>query len=568
MTRYAAASVVAGKTEQPALDAGSSEIYWLTASVTAASAAVQGRMCTSVLLHAAAPAIASKHPRARLLNFHLLGDFPAAPQDPLKADRSGELMHADHRYQQRLQRDIPLRERPSQHGRERDGQSSLRDEPQPPIGGPGCAPLPARPPRQPETPPQTRDPQSRKEQRPGPHLSQRGELQVAAGERKKYDIDRYRAPFELTSDTLTLAWCGVTQGAARRERDQDGVQTEQTHGLCNDKGENHEHQRERATNRTQVLRECEGDDQRIAEGLVRGQWKPGADREDDEDNDGERQRHRPRHDAQQRRPPRWCAQRVDGQLAAGGECNQRQRPGRDDAQRLQFRFAHDAEPRRTRDEAREEIADDPRYAQPLRDHSRQRRGKRHAPEGECRLRLGRRSSERAREALQHCHDDERDEQQQPLHERAKYGRFSAVTMPFVHLHTHSEYSLLDGANRIPDLLDRVQALGMDSLAITDHGNLHGAWSFYAEAKARKIRPILGFEAYLAFGSRHAREKPAGDAPLGAAYSHLILLAKNRTGYQNLIKLSSIGFLEGYYRRPRIDKEVLEQHREGIIGLAA
>jgi len=111
-------------------------------------------------------------------------------------------------------------------------------------------------------------------------------------------------------------------------------------------------------------------------------------------------------------------------------------------------------------------------------------------------------------------------------------------MPFVHLHTHSEYSLLDGANRIPDLLDRVQALGMDSLAITDHGNLHGAWAFYAEAKARKIRPILGFEAYLAFGSRHAREKPAGDVPLGAPYSHLVLLAKNRIGYQNLIRLSS------------------------------
>src|SRR6266700_3537470 len=136
---------------------------------------------------------------------------------------------------------------------------------------------------------------------------------------------------------------------------------------------------------------------------------------------------------------------------------------------------------------------------------------------------------------------------------------------FVHLHTHSEYSLLDGANRIPELLDRIQALGMDSLAITDHGNLHGAWSFYEEAKARKIRPILGFEAYLAFGSRHAREKVA-DAP--AAYSHLVLLAKNKVGYQNLIKLSSIGFLEGYYRRPRIDKEVLAQHREGLVGLAA
>jgi len=138
-------------------------------------------------------------------------------------------------------------------------------------------------------------------------------------------------------------------------------------------------------------------------------------------------------------------------------------------------------------------------------------------------------------------------------------------MPFVHLHTHSEYSLLDGANRIPELLDRVQSLGMDSLAITDHGNLHGAWSFYSEAKARKIRPILGFEAYLAFGSRHAREKVA-DAP--APYSHLVLLARNRVGYQNLIKLSSIGFLEGYYRRPRIDKEVLERHHEGLIGLAA
>jgi DNA polymerase-3 subunit alpha len=138
-------------------------------------------------------------------------------------------------------------------------------------------------------------------------------------------------------------------------------------------------------------------------------------------------------------------------------------------------------------------------------------------------------------------------------------------MPFVHLHTHSEYSLLDGANRITELVAQVKKLGMDSLAVTDHGNLHAAWSFYEEAKAQRIRPILGFEAYLAFGPRQAREKPSW-AP--AAYSHLVLLAKNRAGYRNLTRLSSIGYIEGFYRRPRIDKEVLEQHAEGIVCLAA
>src|SRR5690349_4239214 len=138
-------------------------------------------------------------------------------------------------------------------------------------------------------------------------------------------------------------------------------------------------------------------------------------------------------------------------------------------------------------------------------------------------------------------------------------------MSFVHLHTHSEYSLLDGANRVGELVSHVRKLGMDSLAVTDHGNMHAAWSFYEEAKAQKIRPILGFEAYLAFGPRQAREKPP-TAP--AAYSHLVLLAKNRTGYQNLVRLTSIGFTEGFYRRPRIDKECLEQYSEGLVCLAA
>lgn len=138
-------------------------------------------------------------------------------------------------------------------------------------------------------------------------------------------------------------------------------------------------------------------------------------------------------------------------------------------------------------------------------------------------------------------------------------------MSFVHLHTHSQYSLLDGANRLPELVEHVQGLGMDSLAITDHGNMHCAWSFYEEATAKGLRPILGFEAYLAFGPRTSMQKPAW-AP--AQYSHLVLLAKNRTGYGNLIRLSSIGYLEGFYRRPRIDKEVLAQYSEGVVGLAA
>src|SRR5918992_2248281 len=138
-------------------------------------------------------------------------------------------------------------------------------------------------------------------------------------------------------------------------------------------------------------------------------------------------------------------------------------------------------------------------------------------------------------------------------------------MSFVHLHTHSEYSLLDGANRIPELVAHVKKLGMDSLAVTDHGNMHAAWAFYEQAKAQRVRPILGFEAYLAFGSRTLRDKPAW-AP--APYSHLVLLARNREGYRNLVRLTSIGFMEGFYRRPRIDKDVLAEHSAGLVCLAA
>mgnify|MGYP001589753343 CR=1 FL=1 len=138
-------------------------------------------------------------------------------------------------------------------------------------------------------------------------------------------------------------------------------------------------------------------------------------------------------------------------------------------------------------------------------------------------------------------------------------------MAFVHLHTHSEYSLLDGANRIPDLIVRVKALGMDSLAVTDHGNLFGAWTFHSQARSAGIRPILGFEAYVAFGSRRLREKPA-DAP--AHYAHLVLLARDREGYRNLVRLTSLGYLEGYYRKPRVDRETLARHAGGLVCLSA
>ena len=138
-------------------------------------------------------------------------------------------------------------------------------------------------------------------------------------------------------------------------------------------------------------------------------------------------------------------------------------------------------------------------------------------------------------------------------------------MPFVHLHTHSEYSLLDGANRIPELVAHVKKLGMDSLAVTDHGNMHAAWTFYEQAKAAEDPADSRLRGLSRLRAPQAREKPQW-AP--AAYSHLVLLARNRAGYKNLVRLTSIGFMEGFYRRPRIDKEVLAAHSEGLVGLAA
>jgi len=135
---------------------------------------------------------------------------------------------------------------------------------------------------------------------------------------------------------------------------------------------------------------------------------------------------------------------------------------------------------------------------------------------------------------------------------------------FVHLHLHTQYSLLDGACRIRDILNLAKQYRMDSLAITDHGNMFGAIEFYLEAQKAGIKPIIGCEVYVA---PKGRLEKTGLGIDDAAY-HLILLAKDEAGYQNLMKLVSIGYLEGFYYRPRIDKEVLSSHKQGLIGLSA
>ncbi len=142
---------------------------------------------------------------------------------------------------------------------------------------------------------------------------------------------------------------------------------------------------------------------------------------------------------------------------------------------------------------------------------------------------------------------------------------TASTSPgFVHLHLHSEYSLLDGANRLEALVERVKELGMDAVAVTDHGNLYGAVEFYRTAKAAGIKAILGIEAYVAAGDR--RERAAPTAAGEAASFHLVLLAENDLGWANLVKLSSDSFIEGFYYKPRMDHATLERWSDGLIAI--
>jgi DNA polymerase-3 subunit alpha len=141
-----------------------------------------------------------------------------------------------------------------------------------------------------------------------------------------------------------------------------------------------------------------------------------------------------------------------------------------------------------------------------------------------------------------------------------------MSSPFVHLHVHTHYSLLDGACRVDKLVKRVKELGMDSIAITDHGCMFGVIEFFNECKKEGIKPILGMEAYMAPGDRRERSTPGGNA--GEAAYHLLLLAENLEGYKNLIRLSSLAYKEGFYYKPRIDKEILRQYSKGLIATSA
>ena len=135
---------------------------------------------------------------------------------------------------------------------------------------------------------------------------------------------------------------------------------------------------------------------------------------------------------------------------------------------------------------------------------------------------------------------------------------------FVHLHLHTEYSLLDGACRLDRLVDKAHELKFPALAITDHGAMHGVIDFYKAAREKGIKPIIGCEVYVAPGSRLEKKTSSGGRDV---YHHLGLLAKDETGYKNLIKLTTAAHLEGYYYKPRIDKEILAAHKEGLIAMS-
>ena len=134
---------------------------------------------------------------------------------------------------------------------------------------------------------------------------------------------------------------------------------------------------------------------------------------------------------------------------------------------------------------------------------------------------------------------------------------------FVHLHVHTEYSLLDGACRISKLMEHVKSLGQSAIAITDHGAMFGVYDFYKAAKAAGVKPVIGCEVYVA-----PRRRCDKQSELDSRAAHLVLLCENQTGYQNLCRLVSLAYIEGFYKKPRIDLELLEQHAEGLIGLSA
>ncbi|MBS5645045.1 MAG: PHP domain-containing protein, partial [Clostridiales bacterium] len=133
---------------------------------------------------------------------------------------------------------------------------------------------------------------------------------------------------------------------------------------------------------------------------------------------------------------------------------------------------------------------------------------------------------------------------------------------FVHLHVHSEYSLLDGASRISDLISRAKELGQKAIAITDHGAMYGVVDFYLEAKKQGVKPLLGCELYIVQGDLHEKLTAARE------YAHLVVLAKDNEGYKNLMRLCSIGFVEGYYYKPRVDYNTLRKYAGGLVCLSA